>query len=132
METVLPIIAIIFVQIGVGRILQRKEEYEVELEFAETEKRDAVFWGLSPDSYNEQIIEIQKRGYGSLFERFKFGLVTGRCRVGAMGGRLARGPRPELGSLAGVGFRCDLDIRRLSLLPSNEEVRPRGEGYCFG
>jgi len=52
--------------------IERREDYESDLEEAEYEKKTALFWGFSTESDDEKIAEIKKEGYGDWLERLKF------------------------------------------------------------
>jgi hypothetical protein len=84
MQTVLFLIGVILVGTAITKLLQRREDYENELENAEYERKSAYFWGLSAESQNQRIEEIRERGYGTRMERFKF--AAGAWSMAIIGG----------------------------------------------
>lgn len=72
MQTFLFMVGYMLVFGAIGTFMQRKEDYQRDLEDAQYKKKTTLFYGLSPEYDNERIEGIKKVGYGTRMERFKF------------------------------------------------------------
>jgi hypothetical protein len=72
METVLYVIGFLLVYAAIMMRLQRREDYQTDLENAEYENKTELFWGMSTEGEDQRIKEIREQGYGTRMERFKF------------------------------------------------------------
>src|SRR5680860_1724133 len=74
MQTAIFITGLLLVYFAIMMRVQRWEDYQSDLEFAEDEKKEADCWGWDPDEFDERIEEIRKEGYGTRWRRLKFNL----------------------------------------------------------
>jgi hypothetical protein len=84
MQAVLFVIGWALIGSAVGKFLQRREDYENELQDANYERKAAVFWGMSTLPNDETIRQIKQKDHGTRWERFKF--MAGVLTMGITGG----------------------------------------------
>ena len=75
MQSALTLIGFVLLYFAIMQRIERRDDYEDDLERASFDRRTAIFWGEDTEGVDEHIGEIKNERYGDWKNRLRFGAV---------------------------------------------------------